>query len=114
MRGFAVLLATSWGVACAALAGAQEAPADLIDDGRVVAQNLCASCHAIGKNRVSPRSDAPPFREIEQVYRLPVLEEELIQGIKLGHPDMPQFLLPPRGAEALLAYLRSIQDNPAR
>ena len=95
--------------------GAQEAAlADTIADGREVARNLCADCHAIDQNTKSPRPDAPPFNRIEQVYKLPVLEEELIQGIKLGHPDMPQFQLPPRGVDALLAYMHSVQRNKPR
>jgi mono/diheme cytochrome c family protein len=83
----------------------------LIDDGHVIAQEQCASCHAIGLSDQSPRADAPPLRDVSQRYMFPVLEEELINGIKLGHPDMPKFQFSPGGADALLAYLRHIQKS---
>jgi mono/diheme cytochrome c family protein len=84
--------------------------ADLIAEGRAVAVSQCGSCHALDLNTQSPRADAPAFRTIGKRYRFPVLEEELIQGIKLGHPDMPKFQLSPLGVDALIAYLRSLQE----
>jgi mono/diheme cytochrome c family protein len=83
--------------------------ADLIEDGRVIAQSQCGGCHATGLADASARKDAPPLREISRRYQFPVLEQELIQGIKLGHATMPHFQFSPRGTDALLAYIRHIQ-----
>jgi len=106
-------------ILCAALAAcaapAEEsaiAPsaADLAEDGRVIAQAQCASCHAVTESGESPLAAAPPFRTILSRYRADVLEEELIQGIQVAHP-MPEFHFNPQGADALIAYLQSIQQE---
>lgn len=81
----------------------------LASDGRAIAEAQCASCHAVGEYGASPMANAPPFRTILSRYRAEVLEEELIQGIQVSHP-MPDFQFNPQGADALIAYLRSIQE----
>jgi mono/diheme cytochrome c family protein len=85
----------------------------LIDDGRAIAEEQCGRCHAPGTEGASPRADAPPFRTILSRYRADTLTEELISGIKLGHPDMPLFELNPQGVDDLVAYLKSIQEPTA-
>jgi mono/diheme cytochrome c family protein len=90
---------------------AAQSTADMIDDGRAIAVVQCGQCHGLDDATRSPRPNAPPMRLIGRRYSFPVLEEELIQGIKLGHPDMPLFEFPPRGVDALIAYLRSIQQT---
>jgi mono/diheme cytochrome c family protein len=86
--------------------------ADAIQDGRDIAEAQCGRCHAPGPEGDSPRADAPPFRTILARYRADTLTEELISGIKLGHPDMPLFELNPQGVDSLVAYLKSIQEPP--
>jgi cytochrome c len=107
-------VAASAALLCAALSGACQhgdvTPAAAeVQDGRAIAQAQCSSCHAIGYMDSSPRQDAPPFREIGRRYQFPVLQQELMEGIKLGHPDMPRFQFSPRGTDALVAYLRDLQ-----
>ena len=82
-----------------------------IADGRAVAQRECATCHALDQSTASPRADAPPMRTLLARYDKDVLANELIEGIKLGHPDMPQFDFNVIAADALVAYLRSIQPK---
>lgn len=96
--------------------GVDEAPADLIADGKVIALTQCASCHAPGSQGRSNRPDAPPLRVILSGYASDALAEDLINGIKMGHPDMPQFDFSPRETQSLVAYLKSIQEteNAAR
>jgi mono/diheme cytochrome c family protein len=97
---------------CAAQGGA-EPPADnaaLVEDGRAIAEAQCAGCHAVGEYGDSPNPAAPPFRTVLTRYRAEVLEEELINGIQVAHP-MPNFQFNPQGADALMAYLRSIQAS---
>lgn len=89
------------------------ARADMIADGRAMAEAQCASCHAVGEFGDSPVAEAPVFRTVLSRYRPEVLEEELIQGVRVAHP-MPNFQFNPQGVDALIAYLQSIQTPPAR
>lgn len=99
--------------ACAAAPSANEAElAAQIADGRAIAERECASCHALDQSTLSARADAPPMRDLLTRYDQDVLANDLIEGIKLGHADMPQFDFNVLAADALVAYLRSIQ--PAR
>jgi mono/diheme cytochrome c family protein len=85
---------------------------DVVNDGRSVAEAQCAVCHAVGVYGESPNPAAPPFRIILSKYHADVLEEELIAGIRVAHP-MPEFQFNPKGVDALIAYLKSIQQAPA-
>ncbi|MES1199479.1 MAG: cytochrome c [Pseudomonadota bacterium] len=97
--------------ACAAPKPEARTPAtdDLVSDGRDIAEAQCAACHAVGTYGESPNPEAPTFRTVLSRYRADVLEEELIQGIRVSHP-MPQFQFNPQGTDALIAYLKSIQE----
>jgi mono/diheme cytochrome c family protein len=97
--------------ACAGQSDAQPQES-LVNDGRAIAEAQCASCHAIGEYGESPVAAAPTFRTVLSRYRADVLEEELINGIRVTHP-MPDFQFNPQGADALIAYLQSIQEEPA-
>lgn len=104
-------------VSCAAPAPNGDVPRNeqresLANDGRAIAEAQCAGCHAVGQYGESPNPLAPTFRTILSRYRAEVLEEELIAGIQVTHP-MPEFQFNPQGADALVAYLRSIQTGPA-
>jgi len=81
----------------------------LARDGRDIAEAQCAACHAVGEYGESAVPEAPPFRTLLSRYRADVLEEELINGIRVAHP-MPDFQFNPQGADALIAYLSSIQQ----
>lgn len=94
--------ATSVGVELDALAA----------DGRDIAEAQCAACHAVGPYGESPNPNAPVFRALFQRYEPAVLEEELIEGIRVAHP-MPEFHFNPQGTDALIQYLRTIQEAPA-
>lgn len=112
MRRLVVLAAAAFLAACAgqpAETAVEPAPADLAADGRDIAEAQCAACHAIGAYGESPMSAAPPFRTVLARYREEVLKEELIEGVQVTHP-MPEFQFNPQGVDALIAYLRSIQQ----
>lgn len=85
---------------------------DLIADGRDIAEAQCAACHAVGPYGASLNVAAPPFRMVLSRYQADVLEQELIEGIRVTHP-MPEFQFNPQGTDALIAYLRSIQQPAA-
>ena len=85
----------------------------LVSDGRDIAEAQCSACHAVGTYGASPNGAAPVFRTVLSRYRADVLEQELIEGIRVSHP-MPAFQFNPQGVDALLAYLQSIQEPRAQ
>jgi mono/diheme cytochrome c family protein len=84
----------------------------LIEDGRAIAEEQCSRCHALGSSDASPNPKAPVFRTILGRYAEDALANDLAEGIRIGHPDMPQITLRPEGVDALIAYLKSIQEKP--
>jgi mono/diheme cytochrome c family protein len=82
----------------------------LTADGRDIAMSECSSCHAVLETGASPNPDAPPFRTVLSRYNADVLEEELIAGVQVAH-EMPDFHFNPQAADALIAYLRTIQSD---
>ena len=82
-----------------------------IDRGKTLAEEHCARCHAVGLSGTSSREPAPAFREITQRYPVDTLWEALAEGIVTGHPDMPEFLWPPRDIDDILGYITSIQPQ---
>jgi mono/diheme cytochrome c family protein len=95
----------------ATTAGAAEK--DLTDKGKVLVEKNCSRCHAIGKEGESTHPEAPPFRTLSSRYPIDDLAESLAEGIVSGHPDMPIFVFSPTDVEAIIEYLKSIQDQPA-
>ena len=82
--------------------------------GKLIAETRCSTCHAIGPTGSSPHRDAKPFRQLSENYPVRNLEEALAEGIVVGHPDMPMFVLSPYEIDALITYLESIQEpHPA-
>lgn len=82
--------------------------------GKLIAETRCSTCHAIGPTGSSPHQDAKPFRQLSENYPVRNLEEALAEGIVVGHPDMPMFVLSPYEIDALITYLESIQEpHPA-
>ena len=86
--------------------------AALVENGRDIAEMHCAFCHAIGSEGDSPRADAPPLRTVLADYDPDALAYDFREGLDVGHPDMPDFNLGPKGTDSILAYLVSIQAEP--
>jgi len=85
-----------------------------VEVGKLIAETRCSTCHAIGPTGNSPHQDAKPFRQLSENYPVRNLEEALAEGIVVGHPDMPMFVLSPYEIDALITYLESIQEpHPA-
>jgi cytochrome c len=82
---------------------------DQIEAGRDIADRLCARCHAIGAEGESPHDEAPPFRTFADKWPVDHLGEALAEGITVGHPDMPEFVLEPDEIDAFIAYLESLE-----
>ena len=77
--------------------------------GRLLVETHCSSCHATGDTGESPLAAAPKFRDLHFVYDVEYLSESLVEGIATAHPDMPQFAFDPGQAEAIVAYLKSLE-----
>lgn len=115
---FAGLLALALGIALAAFfaLGVFHEDAGLADantpeeNGRQLAQSLCAACHSIEKTGDSPNSDAPPFRTFKERWPLEHLEEALAEGIVTGHDNvvMPEYEFEPDEISELIAFMNSI------
>jgi cytochrome c len=81
----------------------------LQQQGRALAERMCAQCHAIGTSGSSPHRAAPAFRTLNRRVDLDSFADRLREGLISGHPDMPMFRFTREDARALTAYLRSIQ-----
>jgi mono/diheme cytochrome c family protein len=103
------------GIGAAALAAflicapAVEAQEPTNQRGRAFAQANCARCHAIGRSGESPLPKAPPFRALHERYPVEDLEESLAEGIRTGHPAMPEFALDEDQIHDLISYLKSLE-----
>jgi mono/diheme cytochrome c family protein len=102
-----------WGIAtwaAALVAGtqgmAQETPEQR---GHAFVAANCAACHAVERFGESPLTEAPRFRDLHEAYPVEYLEEALAEGILTGHPEMPQFELPPDLIDDVIAYLKSLE-----
>jgi len=76
--------------------------------GHRLAEQKCASCHAIGEAGSSPNPIAPPFRAIHRRYPVDALRRSFLRGLEVGHRDMPRFVLSPQEITDIIAYLRDL------
>jgi mono/diheme cytochrome c family protein len=77
--------------------------------GKVIAQGLCSRCHAIETTGESPHPAAPRFRSLDAQTDLSKLAQRIRGGLLTGHEDMPMFRFDRDDADAMAAYIRSIQ-----
>lgn len=83
-----------------------------IAEGRDIASHQCANCHGLdGADAL--RADAMPLRHVLSAADSDLLKANFETGLKMGHPDMPHFVFGPLGADVLLTYLESIQEDPS-
>lgn len=80
----------------------------VIEEGKRIAETQCAACHAIDQASRSPDQAAPPLRDVLALYEPDNLAYRLIEGMRVGHDNMPRFDFDVRAADALLAYIGSI------
>jgi len=86
--------------------------AQSIADGRKIAEAQCANCHALDQDAKIRPEDAPPLRYLLAQYNPDTLSQDFQNGIHVGHEMMPDFVFGPLGAEVVLAYIVSIQEEP--
>ncbi len=81
----------------------------MIAEGKVLVAENCLSCHVLSPDSAPIRADAPPLSQVLGNYNSESLADDFREGIHVGHPDMPDFDFGPRGTDAVIAYLKSIQ-----
>jgi mono/diheme cytochrome c family protein len=89
----------------------KETDPGLIASGRQLVMKECSSCHAVDQSMKSPNPDAPPMRTVLSRYDPEMLADDLIEGIRVGHNEMPHFDFNVIAADSLIAYLKSISKN---
>ena len=81
--------------------------------GKELLQRLCARCHSVGRTGASPNRLAPPFRSFSETK---LYDDDFLQRLQDGyssiHPSMPTFRFNREDAEAVLNYMKSIQEAP--
>ena len=89
------------------VAAAQMSPRE--QRGQTFVRANCSTCHATDKVNASPLKIAPPFRELHRRYPVESLQEALVEGIRTGHVNMPEFRLDPGQASDVIAYLKTLE-----
>lgn len=79
--------------------------------GKGLVEANCAGCHAVGTEDRSGHKDAPPLRDLLERYPIDALEESFVEGIAVGHPDMPEFVATPRQIAAIIDYIGSLHQE---
>jgi mono/diheme cytochrome c family protein len=102
-------IATAVVCAAALLAAPAVAQSPLEREGQRIAVRMCGDCHAAGRTGDSPHVAAPKLREIDRTVDLDKFQDRLREGLLGPHADMPMFRFSRDDAQALVAYLRSIQ-----
>lgn len=98
-------------VALAVFALPAQAEDALVAHGKALAQENCATCHAIGVSGSSPLRDAPPFRDLSANYQQDELEDAFNDGVVTEHPAMPDWQMTPEQAAAISRYIMSLSPH---
>ena len=89
----------------------QQTVEEWIAYGKALVEANCAACHGVGTDDVSRHAEAPPFRTLLERYPVDALEESFVEGITVGHPDMPEFIATPQQIAAIIDYIGSLDEN---
>jgi cytochrome c len=89
------------------VAAAQMSPSE--QRGQTLVRANCSRCHATGKVGLSTLKIAPPFRDLHLRYPVEDLQESLVEGIRSGHDNMPEFRFDVGQAADVIAYLKSLE-----
>ena len=100
----ALLMMGAWSTAGHALDSEQR-------QGKALLEANCARCHATGKAGQSPVIEAPPFRTFGDKLYDTDFGQRLQDGLTTIHPGMPTFRFDRRDAEAVVNYLKAIQQH---
>jgi cytochrome c len=87
---------------------------ELESRGFAIVSRQCGSCHAVARSDISPYPKAPPFRILGRHYPIESLAETFAEGIIVGHVDMPEVKFRPEEIDAVIAYLKYVQEPDQR
>lgn len=77
--------------------------------GKIILQEKCGRCHAIGAGGESPLRKAPPMRDIYARFNPRELQAELAEGMVSKHKEMPQIEFSDEDVYAIMSYLYALQ-----
>ena len=86
---------------------AQTSPSE--QRGQTLVRANCSRCHATDKVSASPLKIAPPFRDLHLRYPIEDLQESLVEGIRTGHDNMPEFRFDVGQATDIIAFIKSLE-----
>jgi cytochrome c len=87
---------------------------ELESRGFAIVSRQCGPCHAVARSDISPYPKAPPFRLLGRHYPIESLAETFAEGIIVGHVDMPEIKFRPEEIDAVIAYLKYVQEPDQR
>lgn len=103
-KAFAPLLAL---LTLSALPAAAQPPGDA-QRGQDYARAACAECHETGAGQITPPySKAPSFTDIAKTPGMTSMA--LSAWFVTSHPTMPNFIIPERAKEDLLAWFATLR-----
>ena len=77
-----------------------------IEDGRIIAERWCASCHLVGPGQEMASDQVATFLEIARDNELDAQRLRLF--LEMPHPPMPDLQLTHREIRSLIAYIESL------
>jgi mono/diheme cytochrome c family protein len=117
MRSILSTTAVVAGVALAAGASLAQGPGTpppvepAVERGAQLAQDRCASCHAVALENRSPRRDAPQFRVLSRLYSRQDLARKLDDIAANGHFEMPAVALREDEMQDIAAYMSTLEGD---
>ena len=86
---------------------AQQDTAGDAASGRRLAESLCSDCHAVGAKAAPALRNAPDFVAVAQLPSTTALA--LNAFLRSNHRSMPNFIIPRRDADDIVAYILSLK-----
>lgn len=77
--------------------------------GRDYALRNCTNCHMVSPQQSTPARAAPSFQAIANMHS--TTEMSLHAFLSTPHPKMPNFIVPPRDAQDVTAYILSLRKR---
>jgi mono/diheme cytochrome c family protein len=99
------------GLAALSLSGPVRAQEVSLTAGHELAVARCSRCHAVDRTGDSPNRRAPRFRDLGAGFPFGGLRDALMQGMIVGHPEMPIMHLTQAESGDVVAYLRALQER---
>ena len=105
--GIARLSLATIGMVIAATQVHGQEPSDR-QKGRVLAQQVCAECHTVGRRLArSPNSEAPNFAAVASTPGMTAMALNVF--FQTSHRSMPNFILTPEQTKEIIAYITSLK-----